>query len=174
VDRLADLLGVVASTRASMRVAVSALRRSAPAEARDGPLDKLLAMRWETVDLGQGARQASRYKKSLRSLARAVALDQSPGWRALQEAIVAAGVGARDNPVPALHALAGDRDPSDLTGAWAVAQSRHFRSTKAFPPHGRADLSITLANNIARLDALHAIPELRNSGLLPEPIGQVL
>ena len=61
--------------------------------------------------------------------------------------------------------------PGILTAYWVTAQARAFRSTVLHPPHGRADLAETLAANAARLDALHEIPCLRDSGLLPPRLG---
>ena len=85
----------------------------------------------------------------------------------LQTAVVAAGVSMRDNPTPALLRRAGGRDPLELDLAWAREVDRSLRRD------GRADLALTFARNIGRLDALHALAELAQSGLLPPRFGPI-
>jgi hypothetical protein len=92
-------------------------------------------------------------------------------WRTLQRAVVGAGVPMRDNPVPRLLPYVQGREPNGLDAAWAAETDRTLRSTLVHPPHGRADLAITFANNVGRLDRLHDHAALADSGLLPSRIG---
>ncbi|HRO12138.1 hypothetical protein [Amaricoccus sp.] len=107
---------------------------------------------------------APRRQAAVEGLRAAMRLAEAPAWRELQRAAVAAGVVPVGNPVPALFEAAGETfaAPRDLTREWAWQHERGLRP----------DLRITFAANIDRLDALHAVPALTGSGLLPpEPLG---
>jgi len=63
--------------------------------------------------------------------------------------------------------------PEGLTLEWAQRLDGEYRSTLKNPPHGRADLAKTLTRHLAAFDALHDIPEVAESGLLPPRIGAI-
>jgi len=94
-------------------------------------------------------------------------LPWTPAWRQLQAVIVAAKAPMRDNPIPALLRRAGGRNPLELDLALAQAIDRSLRRD------GRADLALTFASDIGRLDALHARARVRPSGLLPRRFGPI-
>src|SRR5690606_34260599 len=106
-------------------------------------------------------------EKVLRRLRQFQDLPWTSCWHRLQAEVAAAGIPMRDNPVPALLRHAGGRSPLGLDVAWAQTIDRSLRRD------GRADLALTLASNIRRLDALHARAELAGSGLLPPLIGPI-
>ena len=119
------------------------------------------------LDWGRNANQAPTHEKVLRRLREFHDLPWTPAWRRLQAAVVAAGVSMRDNPIPALLRRAAGLDPLELDLAWAWAVDRSLRRA------GRADLALTFARDLGRLDALHARAELARSDLLPPPFGPI-
>jgi len=172
LDRIIALQGVSESTARTHRIAVKALAEVTGAAPEDGKaLHRLLARDPGSVDWQQFSGQATRYSGALRTLRIIAQLSRHAQWHRLQAAVVAAGVASRDNPVPYFFTLAEGDSPGILTAYWVTAQARAFRSTVLHPPHGRADLAETLAANAARLDGLHKIPCLRDSGLLPPRLG---
>lgn len=169
---LAQLLeqqGAAASTRREAEAAVSALahvlaeRVSHPATS----LIELLRAERGGLDWGAHAGRADEYDDVLRRLVAFVDLPWTPGWRALQTAAVAAGVSMRDNPLPALMPRAEGCEPTELDIYWAREIDRSLRAAV------RYDLARTFAANIARLDALHDVPALATSGLLPPRLGPI-
>ena len=104
---------------------------------------------------------AARHRPVLTRLRDYRALPWTGEWRGLQVAVSSAGVKAGDNPVAALLRHAEGRAPRALDLAWTRAVDRTLRRA------GRADLAKTFAANLRRLDALHDVPDLAASGLLP-------
>jgi hypothetical protein len=163
-----DWMGMSASGRREAAAATMAL---AEVSGNRPNLDALLAQDLDAFDWSPFAGRAAAYKLVLDRVRVFRGLPWSDGWRALQRAVVAAGVPMRENPVPRLLPYARGREPVDLDAAWAAETDRTFRSTLVHPPHGRADLAITFANNVGRLDRLHDQAEVAGSGLLPSRIG---
>ena len=60
-----------------------------------------------------------------------------------------------------------------VSGGWAQRLDREFRSTLTNSPHGRVDIAKALARHLAAFDALHDIPKVAESGLLPPRIGAI-
>jgi hypothetical protein len=162
--------GAGASTKRAASIAVRALAdalaaRSASLAATS--LVQLLRADTAGLDWGRNADQAPTHEGTVGRLRAFHDLPWTPAWRRLQTAVVAAGVSMRDNPIPALLRRAGSRDPLELDLAWARAVDRSLRR------EGRADLALTFANDLGRLDALHARAELARSGLLPPRFGPI-
>ncbi|WP_127902402.1 hypothetical protein [Solirhodobacter olei] len=168
------LRGLSASGSRSTRIAVKAF--AAVARGRDmgfASLSELLTYDFEQIDWGLVQAKVNRYKSSLRALRDFLFLAWTPDWTALQEAVVRAGVSSVDNPVSALLGYAQGRSPAELDLAWAVGVDRDLRRCSTHAPYGRADLALTFARNIARLDALHGIETVRATDLLPSLIGPI-
>jgi hypothetical protein len=171
LDRLIALEGVSKSTARAHRIAVRALAEVTGASPNGAAaLRDLLSCDPDTVDWAHHAPQAKRYRSAIAALHVIATLTRHDGWLALQEAVVEAGVTARNNPVPYFFGVMDGAPLCALTPAWLRTQERTFRSTLHHPPHGRADLALTLIENAKRLDALHAIPALDKSGHLPPPL----
>lgn len=170
---LASLLkaqGAGASTKREASIAVRALAAALAAPSASWTATSLVQLlRADTagLDWGRHADRASTHEKVVRRLRDFHDLPWTPGWRQLQAVIVAAKAPMRDNPIPALLRRARGRDPVELDRAWAQAVDRSLRRD------GRADLALTFANDIGRLDALHARAELAPSGLLPPRFGPI-
>lgn len=170
LETLLDLQGAAPSTRRAAGIAVRTLAEQHHAATS---LDELIALDLDAIDWGGQVGQAPRYIKSMRGLRQFRLLPWTPPWGALQAAVVAAGVGMAENPVPALLAQAQGRRPQDLDLAWARAIDNQLRRPNSLSKHGRADLALTFARNVARLDALHIVPALADSGVLPPRIGPI-
>lgn len=163
-----DQMGMSAPARREVAAAAKALAEVS----EDMPtLDALLAQDFDLLDWSPFAGRATKYKLVLDRVRVFQGLPWTDDWRALQRAVVAAEVPMRENPIPRLLIYAKGRKPVDLDAAWAAETDRNLRSTLLHPPHGRADLALTFANNIHRLDRLHDIAALSGSGLLPPRIG---
>jgi hypothetical protein len=164
---LLDDLGAAASTRREAFVAVRALADAARRSGRALPdsLAALLALARPDLDWGANHERARDHGQVIDRLRAHHALPWTADWRAFQRAVVAAGVPMRENPVAALLREAGARAPRELDAAWARAVDRRHRAA------GRADLARTFEANLGRLEALHAIPVLAASGLLPPRLG---
>ena len=164
---LLDGLGAAASTRreasAAARALAEAARRSG--QALPGNLAALLDLARTGFDWGPNRARAGDHAQILDRLRAHGALPWTADWRALQRAIVTAGVPMRENPVAALLKEAGARAPQELDADWVRAVDRRHRAA------GRADLARTFETNLGRLEALHAIPALARSGLLPPRFG---
>jgi hypothetical protein len=164
---LLDELGAAASTRREASVAVRALADAARRSGRALPdsFAALLALAPAGLDWGALRDRARDHGQVLARLRAHHGLPWTADWRALQRAVVAAGVPMRENPVAALLREAGGRAPRELDAAWARAVDRRHRAA------GRADLARTFEAKFGRLEALHAIPALAASGLLPPRLG---
>ena len=162
LDALLDEQGVARSTRRGASIAVRALAE-AVSDAGEPPasLDDLLTRDLSLLDRGRNRANAARHGPVLTRLRDYRALPWTGEWRGLQVAVSSAGVKAGDNPVAALLRHAEGRAPRALDLAWTRAVDRTLRRA------GRADLAKTFAANLRRLDALHDVPDLAASGLLP-------
>jgi hypothetical protein len=162
-----DELGAAASTRREALAAVRALAQAARRSGRALPanLAALLGLARAGLDWGPHRARAGDHAQVIDRLRAHGALPWTADWRALQRGTVAAGVPMRENPVAALLKEAGARAPRELDTAWARAVDRRHRAA------GRADLARTFETNLGRLDALHTIPALAASGLLPTHLG---
>jgi hypothetical protein len=163
-----DRLGMSASGR---REAAAAAKALAEVSGNQPTLGALLAQDFDTFDWSPFVGRAAAYKLVLERVRVFRDLPWTKDWWALQRAVVQAAVPMRENPVPRLLPYAAGREPRELDAAWAAETDRTLRSTLLHPPHGRADLALTFANNIRRLDLLHDIAVVAGSGLLPPPIG---
>jgi hypothetical protein len=164
-----DRMGMSASGR---REAAAAAKGLAEVSGDQPSLGALLAQDFfEAFDWSPFAGRAAAYRLVLDRVRGFRDLPWTEGWRTLQRAVVAAGVSMRENPVPRLLPYAVGREPRDLDAAWAAETDRTLRSTLLNPPHGRADLALTFANNIRRFDLLHDLAEIAGGGLLPPRIG---
>lgn len=125
----------------------------------DAPVD---IIRWHDLIAAAHAshpREMLHYRLALLRLADHVGRNWTPGWQELQRHIVDAGIPRADNPVDALMGVAvvAGLEPWQLDKEWAWMHERSLRP----------DLRITWSRNIDRLDALHAVPEVAATGLLP-------
>jgi hypothetical protein len=163
-----ERMGMSASGRRETAAAVKAL---AEVSSELVTLGDLLAQDFGALDWSPFASRAADYKLVLDRVRVFRSLPWTDRWRALQHAVIEAEVPMRENPVPRILAHAAGREPHDLDAVWAADIDRSLRSTLLHPPHGRADLAVTFANTIRRLDGLHDIAALAGSGLLPPRIG---
>lgn len=99
------------------------------------------------------------YRTELLRLDERLRLEWTPGWRNLQNCVVAAGVSRADNPVEAMLNVArpAGLEPWQMDREWAFCHERDLRP----------DLRLTWSNNVDRLDALHAILGSNGRNLLP-------
>ena len=164
LDRLLDRQGAAASTRRqasiAVRAAAEALARHMTA-GRPSSLSTILSAPLEDLNWGGHASRTDDHMEVLARLRAFEDLPWTPAWRRLQAAVVSAGVAMRDNPIPALLRRADGRDPAELDSAWAVEIDSGLRRAVRF------DLARTFAAATHRLDALHDVPALARSGLLP-------
>ena len=132
-----------------------------------------MALDFDLVEWGPREEQAGRYLRSLRGLRNFLSLPWTMEWAELQDAVVGAGICANENPVPALLRYAEGRRPTQLDLEWAQAIDKRLRKPSKSAKQGRADLALTFAKDLARLDELHRVERLGESGLLPDLIGQI-
>lgn len=99
------------------------------------------------------------YRNELLRLDERLRLKWTPGWRNLQNCVVAAGVSRAENPVEAMLQVArpAGLEPWQLDREWAFCHERDLRP----------DLRITWSSNVDRLDALHMILGSNEHKLLP-------
>jgi hypothetical protein len=168
LEETLDLMGARGSYR---REAAAALKALVEVSGTYSKLDKLLRRRFDAFDWSPFGDRAKAYILVLTRMRDFRNLPWSDNWRALQRTIVGAGVPMAENPIPKLLPYAGGIEPSQLDASWARETDRKLRSTVLQPPHGRADLAGTFANNVRRLDRLQDIAEVAASGLLPPRIG---
>lgn len=171
LEELMDFMNAAATTRRSFRVAVGVLTDAMGRP--DIPFREILQADMSAYDLGSHEPRRKVHTDNVRSLFEFTELAWTSGWRALQTAVVRTGVTARDNPIPKVLSWNPGTDPKGLTLEWARRLDRGYRSTLKNPPYGRADLAKTLARHLASFDALHDIPEVAGSGLLPPRIGSI-
>ena len=99
------------------------------------------------------------YRTELLRLDERLRLKWTPGWRNLQNSVVAAGVSRADNPVEAMLNVArpAGLEPWQLDREWAFCHERDLRP----------DLRITWSSNVDRFDALQTILGPNGHKLLP-------
>lgn len=174
LEALLSAQGSAASTR---RAAWAAVRTAVEITAARYPLGDnladLLARDLDELDWGRHAARKAHHVAMIARLRAFHDLPWTPDWRALQAACVETGVSRTKNPVPALLAHAEGRGPQALDRTWARDVDRRLRRPSDVSPYGRADLAKTFAANVDRLDALHDLPEVLATGLLPSRIGPV-
>ncbi|WP_152493360.1 hypothetical protein [Roseovarius sp. THAF27] len=168
LEEFLSFQGLKESSRRQARVAVSTLFEVSKIAPK---LQEVLSVNFETVDWREHSDRSAEYAKLIRRLSALYNLPWNDKWRALQRAIVKAEVPTRENPVGFLLMYAGELNPYELDAPWARRIDRQLRSSIENPPYGRADLALTFARNIERLNALHRVSSLRDLGLLPEFIG---
>lgn len=139
----------------------------------DLSLKKLLESDMSGYDLGPHEPRRKTHASKIRSLRAFLELPWTPAWRELQRVATGTGLSALDNPVPKVLAWHPGTDPAGLTLDWAQRLDRELRSTLKNPPYGCADLARKLARHLAAFDALHEIPAVAGSGLLPPRIGRI-
>ena len=144
-------------------------------DASEQPLKGPCGLPWSdnTVDWQAAPKQTNSHLKEMKTLQRFRALQWSPAWKNLNKLVVETGTTISKNPVPKILAWNPGCDPIDLSLAWAQKIDKDLRSTLINAPHGRADLAITLANQLALFDKLHDVASVSASGLLPERIGNI-
>jgi len=171
LEGLMDFMNAAAPTRSAFRMAVGVLT-----DAMGRPeisLTKLLEGDMSRYDLGPHEHRRKTHTNKIRSLRAFLELPWTPAWRELQKVATGTGLTAQDNPVPKVLAWHPGTDPGGLTLDWAQKLDLELRSTLKNPPDGRADLARKLARHLAAFDALHEIPAVAGSGLLPPRIGQI-
>ncbi|MER2510354.1 MAG: hypothetical protein ABTQ27_16615 [Amaricoccus sp.] len=168
--RLLEAQGASASTHRAASVAVHAAAEALSRQGRSAEpasLADILRADFNALDWGRHAPRAEEHILALSRLRAFEDLPWTPEWRRLQATVVEAGIAMRDNPVPALLRRADGCGPAALDIPWAVGIDRELRRA------GRADLARSFAAATRRLDALHAVPALAGSGLLPPVVGSV-
>lgn len=171
LEEVMEFMNAAATTRRAFRVAVGVFTDAMGRP--DIPLRDILQTDLSTYHLGHHEPRRKVHTDKIRNLREFIELPWTPAWRKLQNAVVETGMTALDNPVPKVLAWNPGADPDGLTLEWAQQLDREFRSTLKNPPHGRADLAKTLARHLAAFDALHEIPAVSCSGLLPSRIGAI-
>lgn len=137
------------------------------------PLTAILQADISPYDLGPHEPRRKVHTDKIRNLRDFLELPWTPAWRELQTVVTGTGMTALQNPVPKVLSWKPGTDPDGLTLKWAQKHDRDLRSTLKNPPHGRTDLAKTLARHLTAFDALHEIPEVAGSGMLPPRIGQI-
>ena len=171
LEGLMDFMNAATTTRRAFRMAVGVL---ADAIGRpELPLKKLLESDMSGYDLGPHEPRRKTHASKIRSLRAFLELPWTSEWRELQRVVTRTGLSALDNPVPKVLAWRPCADPADLTLDWAQRLDRELRSTLKNPPNGCVELARKLARHLAAFDALHEIPAVAGSGLLPPRIGQI-
>lgn len=171
LEALIDFMNPAPSTRRAYRVAVGVL--SDAQGNRDVPLESIIKVDATSLHFGRHERRRARYLGDVRALLTFIQLPWTPAWRELQNAVVKAGITHKDNVVPKILSWSPGTDPDGLTKEWAQRIDRNLRSSLKNPPLGRADLAVTLARQINAFDALHDIPSVAQTGLLPPRIGPI-
>lgn len=171
LEELLDFMNAAQSTRRGFRVSVGILTDAMGRP--DTPLGKLIQADMTAYDLGPHEPRRKVHEDKIRNLREFIELPWTPAWRELQKVVTGSGMTALDNPVPKVLAWNPGTDPAGLTLDWAQKLDQELRSTLKNPPHGRADLGRKLARHLAAIDALHEIPAVAGSGLLPPRIGPI-
>lgn len=161
----ADFAGFTPAGKKALLVAVRKLYSvCGDQSAFEAPLDEIPFAKLLTVAITVQPEIMEPYRNELARLAERVGAKWSAGWHQLQQAIVAAGVSRRDNPLEALLVVAGPAgyEPWTIDREWAWCHERTLRP----------DLRDTWSRNVARFDALRDLASIASSGLLPsEPMG---
>jgi hypothetical protein len=171
VGNLLTFIGYRESSSRAVRVAIKALFEISGQTASD--LNDLLELAFDELDWGKFSNRSASHIKVLSRVRYLAQLPWTPIWSKLQTTVLDAGITTRENPVPALLAFADGRSPQSLDLRWAQDVDRKLRRTTPDQPHGRADLALTFARNVGRLDDLHSQPLFAAPHLLPPAIGTI-
>lgn len=171
LEEIMDRMNVAASTRRSYRVAVGVVTDAMGHP--DIPLNVILKTDMSAFDLGIHEPRRKPHMGVIKSIHDFLELHWTPAWQELHRVVAGTGMTALVNPVPKVLSWNPSTDPQNLTKEWAKGLDRKFRSTLMSPPHGRADIAKALARHLAAFDALHGIPEVARTGLLPSRIGPI-
>lgn len=146
-------------------VAVRALYRLAPDKSLfTGDIESI---RWQELvesTLAVHPKEMAVYQPELLRLADQIGKQWPLGWKTLQSKIVQADIPRADNPVDVLMevAMTNDLQPWQLDREWAWVHERSLRP----------DLRRKWTRAVASFDALRALPEIEEAGLLPAlPLG---
>lgn len=171
LEEIMEFMNAATSTRRALRVAVGVLTDAMGRP--DIPLREILQTDMSEYDLGAHERLRKVHTAKIKNLREFTELPWTSAWRELQKVVAGTGVTAQDNPIPKVLSWIPGADPGGLSREWAQRLDRDLRSTVKNRPHGRADLAVTLARHVAAFDALHDIPAVAASGLLPDQIGPI-
>lgn len=171
LEELMEFMHAAATTRRSFRVAIGVLTDAMGRP--DIPLREIFEADPDAYDFGTHEPRRKVHVGKIRNLRDFHGLAWTPAWRKLQHLVVGTGMTALLNPIPKVLSWNPGGDPRSLTKKWAQRRDAELRSTLKNPPHGRADLAKTLARHLAGFDALHDIPAVAASGLLPPRIGLI-
>ena len=172
LESLITEMGLAPTSQRAIRLAVGILAETRAGEGYD-TLDSLLTIDPERVDWRNAQKQADAHIRQIMTIKRFRELPWTPAWRKLNKLVVKTGTTVSKNPVPKVLSWTPGCDPAGLTLKWAKTTDLALRSTLTNPPHGRADLAITLARHLALFDKLHEVMSVRESGLLPKRIGKI-
>lgn len=146
-------------------VAVRALYRLAPDKSLfTGDIERI---RWQELvesTLAVHPKEMAVYQPELLRLADQIGKPWPLGWKTLQSKIVQAGIPRSDNPIDVLMevAMTNDLQPWQLDREWAWVHERSLRP----------DLRRKWTRAVANFDALRALPDIEEAGLLPAlPLG---
>ncbi|WP_272007032.1 hypothetical protein [Roseovarius sp. ZX-A-9] len=171
LEELLDFMNPAPSTRRAFRLSVGVLT-----DAMGRPklsLEELLRADIKEFDLGPHEPRRKTHSDNIRKLQTFIELPWTSAWQQLQQVVAATGMRALANPVPKVLSWNPGKAPNCVSKEWAQRLDRELRSTLRNPPHGRADLALTLAGHIEAFDALHDIPEVTDTALLPPRIGRI-
>ncbi len=170
-DCLAEM-GLAATTYRQFKLATGVLGEHLNLGEEAG-MEDICEVDLEEVEWSCPPQQMKIYSAKIIGLQRYCALPWTSEWKALQKIVVNAGIKISKNPVPKLLAWEPTSSPKKVSLEWAQKLDRELRSTILNGPHGRADLAKTMAKHVAAFDKLREIPAVADSGLMPEPIGEV-
>ncbi len=171
LEELMEFMHAAATTRRSFRVAIGVLTDAMGRP--DISLTEIFEADPDAYDFGAHEPRRKVHVNKIRNLRDFHDLAWTPAWRKLQQLVVGTGMTAQLNPVPKVLSWNPGGDPRSLTKEWAQRFDLELRSTLKNPPHGRADLAITLARHLSAFDALQDIPAVAGSRLLPPKIGPI-
>lgn len=171
LEELMGFMNAATGTRRGFRVAVGVLTDAMGRP--DIPLKEILQTDISAYDLGPHEPRRKVHAEKIRNLRKFIELPWTPAWRELQKVVTETGMTALDNPVPKVLAWNPGTDPDGLTREWAQRLDREYRSTLVHPPYGLTYVAKKLARHLAAFDALHDIPAVAGSGLLPPRIGPI-
>lgn len=171
IEKYFDEMNFASSSQRGIRVAIGALSDAVGQTIMTW--EHVLSADLYSIDWGSHAYQQNTHILKIEKLREWLSLPWTEDWHKLQWAISRAGISAVATPVPKILKYTNGREPADLDLRWAREADSDLRSTIKNPPHGRADLAITLCRNLKKLDDLWSIPALAQSGLLPQFIGEV-
>ena len=171
LEKLMVFMNAAPTTKRSFSLAVGILTDAMGRP--DIPLKEILQAEMSAYDLGSHEARRKVHADKIRNLREFCELPWTPAWQELQGIVTGTGMTPLDNPVPKILSWNPGTDPDGIAKEWAQFLDRELRSAVKNPPHGRADLAKTFARHLAAFDALHEIPVVAGSGLLPPRIGPI-